>query len=69
MPISGREVIKILEKFGFEVTRQRGSHVVLRKTSGKTKQVAVVPIHKELKRGTLRSIAKQSGVDVKELGL
>lgn len=65
MPISGREAVKILQKHGFVVSRQRGSHVVL--TSGK--YTAVVPQHKELKKGTLRSIARQSGVKPSDLGL
>lgn len=69
MPISGQKAIKILEKHGFLVSRQRGSHIVLiAKNSGK-KQIVVVPNHRELKKGTLRSIARQSGVSPKELGL
>ncbi|MDW7730118.1 MAG: type II toxin-antitoxin system HicA family toxin [Bacillota bacterium] len=56
--VSGRETIRALEKIGFDVTRQRGSHVVLRKGS----QGCVVPDHKELKTGTLAGILKQAGV-------
>ncbi|MFZ1812305.1 MAG: type II toxin-antitoxin system HicA family toxin [Candidatus Saccharimonadales bacterium] len=58
MPISGKRAVKILEENGFAVSRQRGSHVVLVKYDGKTKITTVVPLHKELKRGTIRSIAK-----------
>jgi len=56
--VSGRETIRALERIGFDVTRQRGSHVVLRKGS----QGCVVPDHKELKTGTLAGILKQAGV-------
>jgi len=58
--VSGRETIRALEKIGFDVTRQRGSHVVLRKGS----QGCVVPDHKELKTGTLAGILKQAGVSI-----
>ncbi|HIH31625.1 TPA: type II toxin-antitoxin system HicA family toxin [Candidatus Woesearchaeota archaeon] len=51
--ISGQECVKILcNKFGFKIVRQRGSHVVLRKEDIGT----VVPMHQELKRGTLKGI-------------
>ena len=69
MPISGRQAIKILQKHGFEVSRQRGSHVVLVLESRNGKRTAVIPNHRELKKGTLRSIARQSGINRKELGL
>ena len=49
--LSGREIVKILvEKFEFEVVRQRGSHVVLRKFKDGEKIVTVVPMHREVKR-------------------
>jgi predicted RNA binding protein YcfA (HicA-like mRNA interferase family) len=69
MPISGQQAIKILEKHGFTVRRQRGSHLVLAKTTSKGKRTAVVPNHKELRKGTLRSIARQSDLPPKEFGL
>lgn len=54
---SGIEIIKVLVKeFGFEVARQRGSHVVLRKFVDGKKIVTVVPLHKEVKLGTLFGI-------------
>ena len=56
--VSGGETIKALERIGFKVARQSGSHVVLRKGS----QGCVVPNHKELKIGTLAGILKQAGV-------
>jgi len=56
--VSGGETIKALERIGFKVARQSGSHVVLRKSS----QGCVVPNHKELKIGTLAGILKQAGV-------
>lgn len=69
MPISGKQAIKILEKHNFVVSRQRGSHVVLVKQTSVGKSIIVVPLHKELKKGTIRSIAKLAGLDSKEFGL
>ena len=62
--ISGAECIKALGKVGFQVHRQRGSHIVLvRKTpSAQT----TIPNHKELDRGTLRAIIRQTGLTVDE---
>ena len=61
--VSGREVIRALEKLGFVVKRQRGSHVVLARGS----IGCVVPDHKELKIGTLNGVLKQAGVSVEDL--
>ena len=52
--LSGEEVVKILAgKFGFRVKGRKGSHVKLVKYVGDRKVVTVVPLHKELKVGTL----------------
>jgi len=61
--ISGAEVVRALEKLGFKQVRQRGSHVVLRRgVDG-----CVVPLHRELKLGTLAEVLKQAGISVEEL--
>ena len=60
--VSGAEAIRALERLGFAVARQRGSHVVLRRGS----QGCVVPNHKELKTGTLVGILRQAGVSASE---
>jgi predicted RNA binding protein YcfA (HicA-like mRNA interferase family) len=69
MPISGKEAIKILQKQGFAVVRQRGSHVVLTNIRDGEKWTTVVPQHKELRKGTIRSIAKLAGLDKNIFGL
>ena len=63
--ISGREVIKVLRKVGYEQDRQRGSHIVLRQEAEPHRRV-VVPDHKEVAKGTLRAIIKQVGLTVDE---
>lgn len=60
---SGAEVCKILTKEGFAKVRQRGSHCVMQRKLGKTTITVPVPMHKELRAGTLASIIRQSGVD------
>ena len=56
--LSGADVIKALERLGFAQVRQRGSHVVLRRGGAGT----IVPLHREVKTGTLAGILRQAGV-------
>jgi len=61
--VSGQDLIAALEKLGFERVRQRGSHVVLKRQGHGT----VVPLHREIKTGTLAGILRQAGVSVENL--
>ena len=61
--VSGADTIKALERAGFTQVSQRGSHVKLRRQDGR---IAIVPLHRELARGTLRSILKQAGISADE---
>ena len=56
--LSGVEAVRSLERLGFVVARQRGSHIVLRRGS----TGCVVPQHHEIKIGTLSGLLKQAGV-------
>ncbi len=58
--LSGKEVVKALSKAGFEIVRQRGSHVIMRKQTPEGKIATVVPNHKEVDRGTLLEIIRQA---------
>ncbi|MBN1866327.1 type II toxin-antitoxin system HicA family toxin [Candidatus Sumerlaeota bacterium] len=62
--VSGRQVLTALEKAGFFLKRQHGSHMVLRRNQPFAQ--LVVPDHRELDRGTLRAIVRQAGLSVKE---
>jgi len=64
--ISGLEVIKRLKKDGFVATRQKSSHVRLEKTTKKETIKITVPLHKELKKGTLNRIIKDAGLTVEK---
>ena len=56
--VSGKECIAALKKIGFEESRQKGSHVIL-----KMGEVGcVIPMHTELRTGTLHGLLKQAGV-------
>ncbi len=64
---SGKECIKILcNKFGFKIVRQRGSHIVLKKETQEGNIGTVVPNHKELKVGTIKSILELAKVKEEE---
>ena len=62
--ISGRQCVNALEKMGFYFKRRHGSHIILRRDEPFTQ--IVVPDHKELDRGTLRAIIRQSGLTIDE---
>jgi predicted RNA binding protein YcfA (HicA-like mRNA interferase family) len=62
--LSGRECVRALERAGFQVRRQEGSHIVLRRSDPFAQ--LVVPDHKELDRGTLRAIIRHAGLSVDE---
>lgn len=65
--VSADELIKVLEQQGFQRVRQRGSHIVLQKRTADTTVTVVVPYHKELAPGTLRSILKRTGLSAEDL--
>lgn len=66
--LSGHELIRALERAGYEVDRQKGSHIVLRHVDPPHRRLTV-PNHKEIKEGTLRAILRQAGLTPDELVL
>ncbi len=60
--ISGRECSRALKKAGFDLKRQQGSHMILRRPEPFAQ--VVVPDHKKLDRGTLRAIIRLAGLTV-----
>lgn len=66
--LSGKELIKILSKLGFQHIRTRGSHAILSKENKEKGKITIpVPIHPELAKGTLKSIMNQAGIKLEEL--
>ncbi|HEY1629084.1 MAG TPA: type II toxin-antitoxin system HicA family toxin [Tepidisphaeraceae bacterium] len=62
--LSGREVVRAFEKCGWQVARQKASHVILIKP-GEIVTLSV-PDHKEVARGTLRSLIRASNLTVQQ---
>jgi predicted RNA binding protein YcfA (HicA-like mRNA interferase family) len=60
--MSGQEACAILADHDFLEVRRHGSHIVMQKRESDSTVTVPVPDHKELRRGTLRSIIRQSGV-------
>jgi predicted RNA binding protein YcfA (HicA-like mRNA interferase family) len=58
--LSGEDVCAILAVHGFEAVRQRGSHVVMQRRTEEGSLTVPVPLHKELRTGTLAAIIRQS---------
>jgi predicted RNA binding protein YcfA (HicA-like mRNA interferase family) len=64
--ISSKEAVRALERLGFEQVRQTGSHVVMKKVTAAGERVCVVPLHRELKVGTLSGILKQAQITIEQ---
>jgi len=62
--LSGRQVVQIFQRFGWEIARQKGSHIVMIK-EGHIASLSI-PDHKEVARGTLRSLIRSAGLTVDE---
>ena len=63
--ISGQETVKTLRKIGYEPDHQTGSHIILRHKEPPHRRLTV-PDHKEIAKGTLKSILKQAGITLDE---
>jgi predicted RNA binding protein YcfA (HicA-like mRNA interferase family) len=64
--LSGREVMKMLSRHGFEIVGRKGSHARMKKITPERVYIVIVPDHKEIPIGTLKSIIRQSGLPEEE---
>jgi predicted RNA binding protein YcfA (HicA-like mRNA interferase family) len=62
--LSGRKAVRAFEKLGWQVARQRGSHIIMVRED-ETATLSI-PNHKEVARGTLRSLIRSAGITVEE---
>lgn len=62
--LNGRETVLAFQAFGWEISRKRGSHIILTKTGHMS--TLSVPDHKEVAKGTLRTLIRAAGLTVKE---
>jgi len=60
--VSGEKLLKVLVRLGYEIIRQRGSHVRLRKLTAAGDHNITVPLHDELAKGTLKDILSQISI-------
>lgn len=64
--VSGRQVVRALERIGYRVVRQRGSHIRLRDEVNLDHPPVTVPDHKTIKPGLLRHILRDVNLTVEE---
>lgn len=60
--VSGKHLVKFLESLDYQVIRQRGSHIQMRKITGTGKHNITVPNHKIIAKGTLNDILTKVGL-------
>ncbi|MCC6864889.1 MAG: type II toxin-antitoxin system HicA family toxin [Ignavibacteria bacterium] len=64
--VSGKEMVKALAKIGYDFDHQKGSHIILRQKFNPFRRITI-PNHKEIAKGTFRSIIKECGLTVDEI--
>lgn len=62
--MSGREVVRVFESLGWEAVRQTGSHIIM--TKDEELVTLSIPDHREVAKGTLRSLIRTAGLTVEE---
>lgn len=65
--MSGIELVRVLERAGYRVVRQKGSHVRLRPPDPSRGLPTTVPLHRELKPGTLQAILRDANLSIDDL--
>jgi predicted RNA binding protein YcfA (HicA-like mRNA interferase family) len=63
--VSGREAMRAFERIGYRLDHQTGSHLILRHETPPHRRLTV-PDHRELAKGTLRSLIREAGLSVEE---
>ena len=64
--ISGKDMSKLLNRLGFLLISQKGSHIKLKRSVAGITQIVIVPNHKELKPGTFRNILKMAALSLED---
>jgi predicted RNA binding protein YcfA (HicA-like mRNA interferase family) len=62
LPVSGKQMVKVFRKIGFQIDRQRGSHIVMSKGD----VILVIPNHDTVAKGAERELIKDAGLTVEE---
>ena len=64
--ISGQVAVRVFQRLGYEVVRQRGSHIRLRHPLDPSRKPLTVPDHRTLKPGLVRKLIRDARLDVEE---
>ncbi len=62
LPVSGRQMVKVFSKLGYQIDRQTGSHIVMSNDD----DILVIPNHDPVSKGTERELIKDAGLTVEE---
>jgi predicted RNA binding protein YcfA (HicA-like mRNA interferase family) len=65
LTVSGKQLCKFLQKIGYIIDHQTGSHIILRNENPPHRRLTI-PNHKEIAKGTLRAIIRQAGLTLEE---
>ncbi|WFN33694.1 type II toxin-antitoxin system HicA family toxin [Methanogenium sp. S4BF] len=60
LPISGKDMVRVFSKIGFQVERKRGSHIIMSRGD----EILVIPDHNPISKGTERELIKDAGLTV-----
>jgi len=60
-------MVKILGRIGFAIVGRKGSHVRMKRQRGKEVLIVIIPMHRELAKGTLRSVLRQANMTSEDL--
>ncbi len=63
--VSGRAAVVAFRKLGYEIDRQRGSHIILRHREPPFRRLTV-PDHREVAKGTLRALIREAGISIEK---
>ena len=64
--VSGKEAVTALEKLGYRVVRQKGSHVRMRHPDASRRKPVTIPLHRELRPGLLRAVLRDAAITPSE---
>lgn len=65
--LSGEQAIRCFEKLGYQITRQKGSHVRMQHKFDKSKKSLTIPLHKTLGKGLLRKLIRDADISIEGL--
>ena len=63
--VSGAEAVRAFQRVGYQLDRQRGSHIILRHPEPPHRRLTI-PAHSELAKGTLRTLIREAGLTIEE---